>query len=335
MIDLRFYEALGPISVKALAGALHAEGALERPISGVAPLDRAGPADLCYLDGARPRAPLPSRAGACIVTADALPLVPHANAHIVAAAPRAAFARLAGMLFRLKDFGAGEARIDPDARLEPGVRVAAGAVIGARAQIGADSVIGPNAVIWPGVAIGRRTRIGAGAAIRCALIGDDVEIFSGAVIGERGFGVAADAAGLVDVPHFGRVIIQDRVTIGANTAIDRGLFDDTTIGEETKIDNLCHIAHNVEVGRRVLMAAFAGISGSTKIGDGVILAGRVGVTDHRTIGAGATLAAGSAVLQDVPAGETWVGYPAKQSRAWMRELAWVKSKALGKRDGGR
>ena len=113
-----------------------------------------------------------------------------------------------------------------------------------------------------------------------------MNILAGAVIGEQGFGVAGDASGPVDVPHLGRVIIQDRVTIGANSCVDRGVFDDTVIGEDAKIDNLCHVAHNCTIGRGVLIAAFGGISGSTQLGDGVTLGGRVGIADHRKIGAG-------------------------------------------------
>jgi UDP-3-O-[3-hydroxymyristoyl] glucosamine N-acyltransferase len=132
----------------------------------------------------------------------------------------------------------------------------------------------------------------------------------------------------------GRVIIQDRVTIGANSTIDRGAFDDTVLGEDVKIDNLCHIAHNCQIGRGVLMAAFAGISGSTTIGDAATLGGRVGVADHRNVGAGSTLAGASAVMQDVPAGEVWMGYPAKPIRKFLRETAWLSRKSAGARNAG-
>jgi UDP-3-O-[3-hydroxymyristoyl] glucosamine N-acyltransferase len=329
MIDPRFYEALGPVTVRALALSSDIGGDTEREISGAAPADTAGPGDLCYYEGKKGAA-LETAPGACIIPPALAHLAPKAAALILADRPRSFFARVVPLLIRPRGFGSGA--IDPTAKLEEGVRLGAGVVIGAHAEIGAGAEIGPNTVIGPAVAIGRRSKIGARVSISFALIGDDVNILAGAVIGEQGFGVAGDASGPVDVPHFGRVIIQDRVTIGANTCIDRGVFDDTVIGEGAKIDNLCHVAHNCIVGRGALIAAFGGISGSTKIGDGVTLGGRVGVADHRTIGAGATLAGGAAVFQDVPPGEVWSGYPAKPLRKWLREAAWLSRRAAGTRD---
>jgi UDP-3-O-[3-hydroxymyristoyl] glucosamine N-acyltransferase len=329
MIDPRFYEALGPVTVRALAPDADIGGDPERLVSSAAPADRATADDICYFEGKGGK-PLTTEPAACIIPPALAHLAPKAGALILTDRPRLAFARIAHALARPRRFG-GEAAIDPTARLEVDVRLAPGVVIGPGAQIGAGAEIGPNAVIGPGVTIGRRTRIGAGVSLAFCLIGDDVKILAGAVIGEDGFGVAGDASGPVDVPHLGRVVIQDRVTIGANSTIDRGAFDDTVIGEDAKIDNLCHIAHNCTIGRGVLIAAFAGISGSTSIGDGATLAGRVGVADHRKIGAGATLAGASAVMQDVPAGEIWMGYPAKPMRKFLREVAWLNRK-VGARD---
>jgi UDP-3-O-[3-hydroxymyristoyl] glucosamine N-acyltransferase len=330
MIDPRFYEALGPATVRALAPSAEIGGDADRKISGAAPADRAGPDDLCYYE-AKGGAQLATAPGACVIAPASAHLAPKAAALILTSHPRPVFARIVAKLARPRGFASSEL-IDPSARIEAGAKLAPGVVVGPGAQIGADSVIGPNSVIGPGVAIGRRARIGAGVKISFALIGDDVQILAGAVIGEAGFGVAGDSGGLVDVPHLGRVIIQDRVTIGANTTIDRGVFDDTSIAEDAKIDNLCQIAHNVSIGRGVLIAAYGGISGSTVIADGVMMGGRVGVSDHRQVGARAVLAAGSAVLQDVPAGETWAGYPAKPIRKWLREAAWLAKKAAGVRN---
>jgi UDP-3-O-[3-hydroxymyristoyl] glucosamine N-acyltransferase len=163
------------------------------------------------------------------------------------------------------------------------------------------------------------------------LLGDHVTLLAGARIGETGFGVMPGPQGLEDAPHFGRVILQDRVTVGANACIDRGVFADTIIGERTKIDNLCQIAHNVVLGRSVIVAAFGGISGSVKVGDGSMLGGRVGIADHVTVGEGVSLAASAGLFRDVAPGETWGGTPAKPIRQWMREVAWLNKQAAAKK----
>jgi UDP-3-O-[3-hydroxymyristoyl] glucosamine N-acyltransferase len=330
MIDSRFYQALGPLTVRALAPSAEIGGDGDHVVTSVAAADRAGSTDMCYLEAKRGAAPLANTPGVVIVSPAQAHLAPSALSLILDQRPRALFARLAHRIVAPRRWGVDA--IDATARLESGVKLGAGVVIGAGATIGADTEIGPNAVIGPGVSIGRRCTIGARASIGFALIGDEVQILAGAVIGEQGFGVAGDASGPVDVPHFGRVIIQDRVTVGANSCIDRGVFDDTVIGEAAKIDNLCHVAHNCVVGRGVLMAAYGGVSGSTVIGDGVTMGGKVGIGDHRTIGPGATLAGGAVVLQDVPPKETWSGYPAKPLRKWLRESAWLSRKAQGARN---
>jgi UDP-3-O-[3-hydroxymyristoyl] glucosamine N-acyltransferase len=196
-------------------------------------------------------------------------------------------------------------------------------------------------VIGPGVAIGRDCRIGANSSIMVALVGDRVIILGNASIGQAGFGVAASSAGALDLPQLGRVILQDDVTIGACTCIDRGAHADTVVGQFTKIDNLVQIAHNVVIGRNCALAAQTGLSGSVIVGDGVQFGGKAGVGDHLTLHDGARLAAGALAMRDIPPRETWCGVPARPIRRFMRELAWVsqavdrdlKAKGGGSPDG--
>ncbi len=332
MIDPRFYQVTGPLKaseIAAVMGASLARGDPERLISSVAAAAQASKSDLTFIETPHGAAAL-GGAGAIIAAPDAVGSLPDGPVVIESRHARSSFARAAETLVRVRELEPGQSAIHPEARVSASAQLEPGCVIGRGAAIGPDVRIGANAVIGPGVQVGKGTRIGAGASVRCALLGDDVRIFPGAVVGETGFGLAAGGVGASLAPHFGRVIMQNNVTLGANSCVDRGLFDDTVIGEGSHIDNLCHIGHNCRIGSHVVMAAFAGVSGTSTVGDGVQFGGRVGLKDHVHVGIGARIAAGAAVLSDVPAGETWAGYPAKPIRTWMRELAWL-SRAAQKR----
>lgn len=185
--------------------------------------------------------------------------------------------------------------VGADVKLEDGVRVGAHCVIGDRCVVGAKSELKDQVCLYP------ETLVGA----RCI-------IHSGARIGVDGFGYVFEKARHRKVPQIGRCIVEDDVEIGANTCIDRGSVGETRVGAGTKIDNLVHIGHNVRIGRNCVIVAQVGIAGSTTIGAGVALGGQVGIIDHLNIGDGARVGAGAGVGKDVPAGESWFGYPARQ-----------------------
>ena len=325
--DPRFFDTLSPLSVDDLAALTggevfrSSEGRFER----VAPLASADAGAVAFLGDRKFLAALQTtRAGCVIVPAEAVEAVPEGIAVVVSRTPQAAWAATATALHRavrLTAAAPSEVCEDDTVAIEPGV------VLGEGARIGRGSRIGANTVIGPGVQIGRDCDIGPNVTLRFALVGDRVKIYAGARLGEAGFGAAGGVSGPVDVPQLGRVIMQDGVTIGANTCIDRGAFDDTVIGENTKIDNLVMIGHNCVIGRNCLIAGHAGISGSVTVGDGVMFGGKAGVGDHIRIGDGARVAAGAGVLADIPAGETWSGYPAKPIRQFLRETVWVSKQA--------
>jgi UDP-3-O-[3-hydroxymyristoyl] glucosamine N-acyltransferase len=221
---------------------------------------------------------------------------------------------------------------------EPGVH--ATARLGRGVTLGSDVTIGPYAVIGDGAIIGDRSWIEAHVVVGAGVVvGADVHLFpavtvysgttlggrvlvhSGARLGSDGFGYVFRNGIHDKIPHVGRCIIEDDVEIGANTTVDRGSFDDTVIGAGTKIDNLVQVAHNVRMGRLCLIMAQVGIAGSARLGDGVILAGQVGVAGHHTIGDGARVGGQAGVFGDMPAGETWSGYPARPHRQSLRASA--------------
>lgn len=333
MPDSRFFETLAPQTVAEIAeqvGGRVVRGG-ERRIAAVAPLAAARETELAFLSDRKLADRLTTTGAGCVIVAGAfVDAVPAEIAVIESGEAQAAWARASLLLHRARrlDVAAERAQVVEDDT----VLLAPGVVIGAGARIGRGSEIGANTVIGPGVQIGRDCVIGANVSLAFCLIGDRVRIMAGARIGEAGFGAAASRTGPVDIPQLGRVILQDNVTVGANTCIDRGAYDDTVVGENTKIDNMVQIAHNCVVGRNCLMAAHSGISGSVIVGDNVMFGGRAGVGDHITIGQGARIAAGAGVLADVPAGETWSGYPAKPLRQSLREAIWL-AKQAGQKKG--
>jgi UDP-3-O-[3-hydroxymyristoyl] glucosamine N-acyltransferase len=336
MPDRRFFAHAGPFTLADLAGLSGitvdpAHVGLE--IARAAPLVRSDARSVSFCVDRKFEPQLKAtQAAAVFVPPNMVEYVPSTCIAVVTREPQAAWSRAARKLHPLHRLS-NTAAVHPTAELEDDVYLAPGAVVGQGARIGRGTSIGANTSIGPGVSIGRDCVIGPQVSILCALIGDRVHLFSSCVIGEPGFGVAGSSAGAVDVPQLGRVILQDGVTVGANTCIDRGAFDDTVIGENTKIDNLVQIGHNTVIGRNCAVAGQCGISGSVVIGDGCQFGGMVGVADHMTIGAGARIGANAGVMAHVPAGETWGGFPAGPMRQWLREMALIRRMARG--EGGK
>ena len=282
-------------------------------IDGVASLGEAGAGDLSYAESQYLDRVSASRA-ACV-------LVPEGDfgplTTIAVANPKVAFARAAYWLF-------------PERRPAPGLHPTA--VVGENVVLGEDVTIGPWCVIEDGVEVGESTTVQAGCYIAegcrigvgCRLhanvvlyagsrLGDRVSVHAGAVIGSDGFGYVRDGDGYVKFPQMGRLVVEDDVEIGAGTCIDRGSLGSTVIEKGTKLDNLCHVAHNVRVGSATVIAAQTGISGSCTIGADAVLAGQVGVADHVRIDDGAEVGAQCGIPSGkrIRAGEVFWGTPAR------------------------
>lgn len=205
--------------------------------------------------------------------------------------------------------------------------------VGAFVTIGENTYIGETSEIYDGVKIGKNVTIRKGTIIHpnCVIydnveIGYDCIIHAGSVIGADGFGYVRDGAnGYVKFPQIGTVIIEDKVEIGANTCIDRGALGETRIGEGTKIDNLVQIAHNVQIGKRVVIASQTGISGSTIIEDDCVIGGQVGMGDHAKVLSGAIIGSQAGVLPGkIVRPGVWWGTPVQPLDEYKRQNAMVK-----------
>lgn len=323
-------------SIKDIASALGAEAAgdLDLQIEGAAEPQAAGPDQLAlamdprYADGiARGRA----RAAVLWPGADwrAMGL----QAAIFAPRGRLAMAGLTGLMDPGPDLPPGIhplAVIDPSAEIGEGAAIAPFVTVGRNVRIGMGARIASHVSIAEGARIGAQALILQGARIGARVtIGDRFICQPGAVIGSDGFSfVTPEKSGVEEIREtlgtraeihrqswtrihsLGAVTIGDDVEIGANTCIDRGTIRDTLIGSGTKLDNLVHIGHNVQVGRDCLLCGQVGIAGSARIGDRVVLAGQVGVNDNIFVGDDVIAGGGTKIFTNAPAGRVLLGYPA-------------------------
>ena len=310
-----------------------------RPIDHVASLEQATPSSLVFVeDEAAVAMAARSQAGAILVAPAHAPALlteqarsggPTLAALLLTTQPRFHFAK-AAQLLRTPDAQRG---VHASAVVAPGVQLAA------RVSVGPLAVIEQGAVIGAGTSIGAGTVIGAGVVLgaECRIyprvviypgttLGDHVVVHAGAVLGSDGFGYVRDreTGAYLQFPQQGRLVIEDHVEIGANATVDRGALEETRLARGTKLDNLVHVGHNVQVGEDVVIAAQTGISGSSKVGRGAVIAGQVGIADHVTIGEEVILGAQCGVPSGkrlLGAGILFWGTPARPIRQYLRELA--------------
>ncbi|MFQ6702855.1 MAG: UDP-3-O-(3-hydroxymyristoyl)glucosamine N-acyltransferase [Alphaproteobacteria bacterium] len=332
-----------PAASKTTAGALATKFGLElrgdanAPVRGVAPIADAKAGQLAFYSTEQnsnafkilPISVLENtRATVILVQPEMAKHAPAGATLLITNSPRGNIVKILGEIYREKPrFG-----ISKHAFIERGVffRKKRTIYVGQFVTIERGAVIEPEVKIYPGAFIGRNVVLGrgtivqSGAHIENATIGANSVINANAVIGKDGFGYTRQNGKNIFIPHVGRVVIGERVSVGANTCIDRGAMTDTTIGEGTKIDNLCQIAHGVVVGKECFLASGVGLAGGVVVGDRVLLGGHVGVANGVKIGNDASVGANSGVFRNVPDGESQMGYPAGPGTEFMRHYAWLK-----------
>lgn len=301
------------------------EGNAQTPVTGVSSVEFAQEGDVVFAESPRYlRLAEQCPAAAVIAWRDAPSI---AKPLLRVESPREAFLRALELFAPPPQHPEGispEAVISSDAHLAEGVVVGAGCVIEAGARVGRGTVIYPLCYIGRGVEIGEGCLLYPHVTLLQGVrLGNRVIVHSGAVIGSDGFGYVTVDGLHRKVPHLGTVEVGDDVEIGANVCIDRAKTGATRIGAGTKIDNLVHIAHNVQVGEGCLLIAQVGIAGSSRLGRYVVLAGQAGVSDHVSIGDGAIVAAQSGVSGNLKGGQRYFGSPAREHRKQLRLMAYT------------
>lgn len=324
MVDKRFYKKNKETSLSALlehVGCAYKPKGEDITIHGLGSLQGAEKGDIsvCFQKKSL-EALKKTKASACLVTENLLSEIPAHITPVVVDNPRVIFAKIAAYFY---PNAAALSLKKGTPKVGKSVQIHETAFIGENVEIGEGTIIGSGAHIGDGVVIGKNCTIYDNVTLIKAIVGQGTIIKPGARVGLHGFGFELYQGALVDIPHLGRVVIGNNVSVGANTCIDRGVIEDTIIGDHVRIDNLVQIAHNVKLGKGCIIVSQVGISGSTEIGDGSILAGQAGLTGHLKIGKNVKIAAQSGVLRDIDDGQTVGGSPAVPIKEWHRQTLFL------------
>ena len=328
MADESFYRNFGPFSLKEISLEANCElhGDKNFFVNDLAPLNLANETDLTFFSNKRYLSDFKkTKAGVCIVEKTFKKYNSNIKNFLISNNPYYVFSIIAKKFYPDSIYpNYYFSDMDAKENLPSSVKISSNSFIHKTAKIGKNVVVGINSIIGPSVNIGDNCIIGDNVSIYFSIIKDNVKIFSGTKIGSEGFGFAIDGNNFHKIPQIGRVIIFENVEIGSNCTIDRGSSGDTIIGKNCMIDNLVHIAHNVEIGDNSIIAGQTGISGSSSLGKGNIVGGQVGVSGHLKIGNNVKIAAKSGIMKDIDDNDIIGGYPGYKIRDWHKTTLFLK-----------
>ena len=316
-----------PISLGELATRFGCEliGDPDVEVSGVASLPNADSGSLTFLSNAAFKPQLSSTKAAAVILrpGDAAESPVAALLH---ADPYACFARMAAVLCPPPAFEPGthaSVVVDSTATVSASACLAPNVVIGERSVIGENVYVGPGTVIGPDCVVGDDCRFIANVTLaRAVRIGKRSIIHPGVVLGSDGFGNAMTPEGWIKVPQVGGLVVGDDVEIGTNTAVDCGAIGDTVIEDGVRIDNMCHIAHNVHIGAHTAIAGMVGIAGSATIGKRCMFGGMAAVVGHITICDDVVLWGKAVASKDITEPGLYSAmFPAEPAKEWAKKVA--------------
>lgn len=303
-----------------------AAGSPNLEITSAAGLDIAGRTDITFLANPKYTPQVKQTQAAAIFLGESVEIDRQDIAVLRAADPYVAYTHALRLFFPEKAPVAGvhpSAVIDPTATIGVGCEIGANVVVGSHARVHDNVRLLPNVTIYDGVSVGEGTTLHSGVSVRdnCE-IGRNCIVHNNTTIGCDGFGYAKTAdKSWLKIPQTGRVVLEDDVEIGANTAIDCASVGETRIKRGTKIDNLVQIGHSCTIDEDSLICSQTGLAGSSHIGRRVILTGQVGIAGHLNIGDDVVITAKSATSHDVEPGKVISGIPAFDNREWLRSTA--------------
>ncbi len=319
MSEVTFFVPKGPYTLNELC-----ENGSNLKILDVKTLDKATIKDITFFNSIDYKSSAQkTKAAACVTTKNLEKFLPNKCIKILVKNVLFSTAKICQKFYPHADLDYPDKTLDDSSKISSqfdSVTFGKNIFIGKKVKIGSKTNISSNTVIEHNVQIGKNCLIGSNVTIKNSIIGDDVVIQDGCKIGVKGFGFIPLKDKNFRFPHIGKVILKDKVELGANCTIDRGSIGDTIIDKNTFLDNQVHIAHNVRIGKNCMIAGQVGFAGSSTIGNNVSIGGQAGISGHLKIGNNVKIGGGSGVVKDIPDNTTVMGYPAVPLKEFLKKV---------------